>query len=586
MSNITYILEHCFPTKKVMRTSKGSSCHMKENGTTKKKSAMSRLDNIFGTLRGRKNSLSKSNGESICRSGSTTSIASVDKYSLKKEVPVGKSLTNFEVIQEGGDTTLEQDRISTTNILITPESRGIPSAIKSSNSQVFTCDSSVDSKDIAIVKTPKEMKSEKIVNGNGKINNIGKENIAKKEITEIEDIPVLKPDGSIGIETLPYQLTKRANNLRFQFNILCVGETGIGKTTLVESLFNRKFELEPCSRDLKKVDLCVNQCEITEGTVTCKLRIVETAGYGDHMIDKDHGTKLIVDYIDEQFEKYLKEELKVKRCMIYYDDTRIHACLFFISPTGHGLRSLDIETMRALSKRVNIIPVIAKADTTCRDELIRLKSKIIEELRVNQIEIYQFPIDDDTVKQANESFNRIMPFAVIGSTDFITRENGKQVRARKYPWGVVEVENEEHCDFVKMREALLRLNIDALIERTREVMYENYRKERLKQMNMKDGDMGPKMMEALVERQNLKQEEMKKRQEDYQKQFAEKVSKKEMELKNREDFLNMRQREFEENIYAEIKRVDEQIAMLEEEKRKIQGGCVERVGSKKSNKKN
>lgn len=548
---------------------------------------MSRLDNLIGTLRGRKHSHSKSTSESICRTSSTTSVVSIVKNSLIREVPVNKQIEDFETIEEGNNNTLGESQTLNKTIVSVPDLRGIPNNIEPSDYTMVAPESSTSSKDSVFVRNNEKFTNNKPTNNSEKMStNNGKENIIlKKEVTDIGDIPILKPDGFIGIETLPYQLTKRANNLRFQFNILCVGETGIGKTTLVESLFNRKFELEPCSRDLKKVDLCVNQCEITEGTVTCKLRIVETAGYGDHMIDKEHGAKLIVNYIDEQFERYLTEELKVKRCMLYYDDTRIHACLFFISPTGHGLRSLDVETMKALSKRVNIIPIIAKADTTCRDELIRLKARIIEELRANDIQIYQFPVDDDTVRQSNESFNKIVPFAVIGSTDFVTRENGKQVRARKYPWGIVEVENEEHCDFVKMREALLRLNIDALRERTHEVMYENYRKQKLINMNIKDGDMGPKMREALAEHQNLKQNEMKKRQEDYQKQFAEKVSKKEMELKNREDFLNMRQREFEENIYAEIKRVDEQIALLEEEKRKINGGYVERNGSKKSNKK-
>uniref|UniRef100_A0A0N5A575 Septin-type G domain-containing protein n=1 Tax=Parastrongyloides trichosuri TaxID=131310 RepID=A0A0N5A575_PARTI len=552
--------------------------HIKDD-TTKKKNHIGRLDNIFGNFLTKRYSFSKSSSESTVKTTSTTSMTSIDKCSLKKNIPIVRSSTHFESVKE--NITRKKARpVSTT--FASPKFRGSVKNRKGGKSEEFGLDSSDSSTNSAFSQVAEEVSN---MAAAVKSKSTDKVIAQKKEKIISDDIPVLKPDGFIGIETLPYQLTKRANNLRFQFNILCVGETGIGKTTLIESLFNRKFELEPCSRELKQVNLCVNQCEITEGTVTCKLRIVETAGYGDHMIDKDHGAKLIINYIDEQFEKYLKEELKVKRCMTYYDDTRIHACLFFISPTGHGLRSLDLETMRALAKRVNIIPVIAKADTTCRDELTRLKASILKELSANNIEIYKFPTDDETVRQANESFNKIVPFAVIGSTDFVTRENGKLVRARKYPWGVVEVENEEHCDFVKMREALLRLNIDALREKTHENMYENYRRERLQQMNMKDGDMGPKMMEALMERQNLKQEEMKKRQEEYQKQFADKVNKKENELKNREDFLNMRQREFEENIYAEIKKVDEQIAQLEEEKRKFQNGRIERTGSKKSNNK-
>jgi len=46
--------------------------------------------------------------------------------------------------------------------------------------------------------------------------------------------------------------------------------------------------------------------------------------------------KPIVEYIDEQFEAYLQEELKVKRSLHTYHDTRIHACLYFLAPTGHS----------------------------------------------------------------------------------------------------------------------------------------------------------------------------------------------------------------------------------------------------------
>ena len=41
-------------------------------------------------------------------------------------------------------------------------------------------------------------------------------------------------------------------------------------------------------------------------------------------------------------------------------DTRVHACLYFISPNGHGLRSIDVESMRSLHRKVNIIPVIGE----------------------------------------------------------------------------------------------------------------------------------------------------------------------------------------------------------------------------------
>lgn len=49
----------------------------------------------------------------------------------------------------------------------------------------------------------------------------------------------------------------------------------------------------------------------------------------------------------------------------------------------------------------------------------------------------------------------VMPFAIVGSNTLL-EVNGKRVRGRLYPWGVVEVENKDHCDFVKLRNMLIR----------------------------------------------------------------------------------------------------------------------------------
>ena len=56
-------------------------------------------------------------------------------------------------------------------------------------------------------------------------------------------------------------------------------------------------------------------------------------GYGDQ-INKDDSFKAVVDYIDAQFEAYLQEELKIKRSLNTYHDSRTHVCLYFICPTG------------------------------------------------------------------------------------------------------------------------------------------------------------------------------------------------------------------------------------------------------------
>ena len=53
---------------------------------------------------------------------------------------------------------------------------------------------------------------------------------------------------------------------------------------------------------------------------------------------------------------------------------------------------------------------------------------------------------------------------------------------------LLKVENENHCDFTKLREMLIRTNMEDLCDSTHSRHYELYRKERLKQMGFEEGD--------------------------------------------------------------------------------------------------
>lgn len=68
-----------------------------------------------------------------------------------------------------------------------------------------------------------------------------------------------------------------------------------------------------------------------------------------------------------------------------------------------------------------------------------------------------------------------MPFSIIGSTKDVTTSDGRVVKGRQYRWGVAEVENEDHCDFKKLRSLLIRTYMLDLITSTEENHYEAYR---------------------------------------------------------------------------------------------------------------
>jgi cell division control protein 11 len=138
--------------------------------------------------------------------------------------------------------------------------------------------------------------------------------------------------------------------------------------------------------------------------------------------------------------------------------------------------------MRRLSPRVNVIPVIGKADSLTPLELAESKKLIMEDIEHYRIPVYNFPYDieeddEDTVEE-NAELRGLMPFAIVGSEETIELE-GRTVRARQYPWGIVE-----HSHLADLKEI------------THDFLYENYRTEKLSK-SVNDATSGGDNSESL-----------------------------------------------------------------------------------------
>ncbi|RWS07465.1 Septin-2-like protein [Dinothrombium tinctorium] len=393
----------------------------------------------------------------------------------------------------------------------------------------------------------------------------------------------LTPDEYVGFESLPEQYVNRTIREGFVFNVLVVGATAVGKSTLIDSLFNTRFpESSVRNHNLSAVDLNVQSHDLQEKNIKLKLSVIETRGFGDQ-INKSECYKSIVEYIDAQFEKYLQEELKIHRSNnLALKDTRVHCCLYLISPVGHGLRAVDLITMKQLDSKVNLVPVIAKADIITKNELSKFRSQIMSEIVNNDIKIYNFPTDDPQVAEINSQMNQMIPFAVVASHDFV-RVGNKQVRARQYPWGTVQVENEAHCDFVRLREMLLRINMEDLRETTHTNHYELYRRTRLEQMGFGDVVDTPAtttFQETFEARRNAHLAELKRKEEEMRQSFVLRVKEKETELKEAErdlhakfDALKKKHQEEKKRLEDERKKLEEEIAAFNLRKQSVLQGA-------------
>lgn len=82
-----------------------------------------------------------------------------------------------------------------------------------------------------------------------------------------------------------------------------------------------------------------------------KLTVVDTPGFGDFVNNDERSVRIpspapqltrhfdswkpIVDNIESRFDSYLEQENRLNRNKLV--DDRVHACIYFIQPTGHSL---------------------------------------------------------------------------------------------------------------------------------------------------------------------------------------------------------------------------------------------------------
>ncbi|KAJ2721835.1 Cell division control protein 3 [Coemansia sp. Benny D115] len=383
-----------------------------------------------------------------------------------------------------------------------------------------------------------------------------------------------KMNGYVGFSNFPNQEHRRSIKRGFNFTLMVVGESGLGKSTLINTLFESRVypakdeasaTMVAAGSPSKPVEITSVSAEINENNVKLRLSVVDTPGFGDS-INNEQAWKPILENIESRFDAYLAQENRVNRSKIV--DNRVNALLYFIKPTGHGLRSIDIEFMRNLHNKVNLIPVIARADTLTPREVEQFKARVLADINFHGIQIFR-PVSDqfddpDTIAE-NKAIASKIPFAVIGSEKFIERPDGTRVRGRQYPWGIIEVENEAHNDFVSLRQMLLRTHMEELRDATDVALYETYRTQKLLALgHVQDNgvfrEFNPRQQQEEEERVHAAK--MQKLEAEMAAVFRQKVQEKEGKLKQSEEELHSRHQQMKSVL-------EKQRAELEEKKARL-----------------
>lgn len=134
--------------------------------------------------------------------------------------------------------------------------------------------------------------------------------------------------------------------------------------------------------------------------------------------------------------------------------------------------------MKRVSGLVNLLPVIAKADSLTSDELRCCKESILGELGRQEIEVFNPASYGFTPTKATVEHWQL-PYAMVASEE-VAVVDGEQCRSRCYQWGTVSVDvDDAFHDFLLLREILIEEMLLTIIEVTDQLPYQRFRRERL-----------------------------------------------------------------------------------------------------------
>ena len=133
---------------------------------------------------------------------------------------------------------------------------------------------------------------------------------------------------------------------------------------------------------------------------------------------------------------------------------------------------------------------------------------------------------------------------------------------------LVSVENENHCDFVRLRDMVIRVNMEDLRYTTHSKHYELYRRVRLQQMGF-GGDENENDRSSFNEtfewRHRALKDSLQRREEEMRANFVQRVKDKEQELKEAEREMHNRFDRLKRENGEEKKRLEREKNLLEDE---------------------
>lgn len=231
------------------------------------------------------------------------------------------------------------------------------------------------------------------------LNDMQIEEFLSKDSNNIEKTTKEEVKNSEGnISNLSNLLTQRDRiyyERGIKFNILICGQRGVGKTTILEKLFNIDLSInKEYSNYKEEIELRYNNSSnnidnsIINNGIIIKLGITEISNFDNNKINNSFSWISIINEINKHNIQYYKERQRLHRNRKPSQDKKIHVCLYVMEP--NQISAIDITTMKMVGQIITMIPIINKIDIISNtEELNRIKDKMQRLFKIYDITSFQ-----------------------------------------------------------------------------------------------------------------------------------------------------------------------------------------------------
>ncbi|KAI8911300.1 Septin-domain-containing protein [Powellomyces hirtus] len=215
--------------------------------------------------------------------------------------------------------------------------------------------------------------------------------------------------------------------LRAQYlTVGCVGDSGIGKTSLLRRLLKSpqivKYDKLPLEQSTARIQTfnatTVHPQDLPDDEKPWNMLFVDTPGFGAHT-DALLTIRPVLSYQTTRFRRAHADfsiKLPFPELQHYHSVNRHGQLDVILYGLLHRIKPVDVEYIRQLSGVANVVPLLLKSDTMTAEQVRDLKIEVLETVAAENLAITTFGMEiEGLIALVRAGVEDVPPFAVCGT---------------------------------------------------------------------------------------------------------------------------------------------------------------------------